>query len=232
MQTRSLDVWCDIFAGRAGNKDLGRFSLSRPRTSQRHVLKDKRLWSCIDIDSNSIPRTCCQLVPPLRDIPGIFLGSEYTYANSLTRSLGLESRWEFYEIPRFVTLFGYQLCRRRVESLYRPLWGGATTPTRFQERIVARESPSPRSRRYIFPWNKIDLFPNTRYSSEQLPPWASRVRDRIAKLQLAFGICEANWRDNGIDSYEERISRMQDCETCEGDRGKLTRSFFRDFFFN
>lgn len=180
MQTRfsRRNVWCDIFAGRAGNRDLGFLSFPRAyvtttRLERQTPLKLHRHRQQLDSENVLSARSTPAGYPGYFSRIWIHV---YQLRPRLTRSLGLESRWEFYEIPRFVTLFGYQLCHRRVE-LYRYLWGGATTPTRFQERIVARKSPSSRSRRYIFPRNKIDLSSYTRTAARNflLEPPESKI---------------------------------------------------------
>lgn len=188
------NVWCDIFAGRAGNRDLGRFSLSfshayvtTTRLERQTPLKLHRHRQQLDSENVLSARSTPAGYPGYFSRIWIHV---YQLRPRLTRSLFRSASSPAESFTRFLALSHFSVTNFAIGESSRYLWGGATTPTRFQERIVARKSPSPRSRRYIFPRNKIDLSP---YSSEQLPPRASRVRDRIVKLQLAFGICEANW---------------------------------------
>lgn len=194
------NAWCDIFEGRTGNKDLGRFSPAWCACAlHRHVLRDKRLWSCIDIDSNSIPRTCCQLVSPLRDILGIFPGSEYTYtftapACSLARSARVPLRvlrdstlCHTFRLPtlpweesRYIDTF--EESRRHRLDFRNALSRGKVLLLGVVDSIFFRETRS--------------IFPYTRKAARNslLEPHKS---DRIAKFELTFKICETNWRDNG-----------------------------------
>lgn len=215
MQTGSRrNAWCDIFEGRAGNKDLGRFSRASAcaRALRRHVLRDKRLWSCIGIDSNSIPRTCCQLVSPLRDIPGIFPGSEYTYtyygAGLFARSLARSARVPLRVLRDSSLCHTFRLPTLPWESRYIDTFEGAR-----RHRLDFRNALSRgkilllRVVDGIFFHGTRSICPYIRIAVRNflLEPHKS---DRIAKLELVFRICEANWRDSGIDSYEERILRM------------------------
>jgi len=133
---------------------------------------------------------------PCGDISDIFPGFEYTYSGRPAcspsrvplRVLRDSSLCHTFRLP---TLPGGK-------SLYRHLWerGSTMTPIRFHERIVARKSPPPSRRQYIFPRNKIDPHTWLEAGGEQL---LSRCRtnsqlDRIAKLVLAFGIYQVNQR--------------------------------------
>jgi len=160
MRTCGRDALGEIFLWRTKNDSLGRCRMLR-----RRVLRDKCLWSCIDIDGNSISRTCCQLVSPLRGYPRYFPRIWIHVLRTSRRSAPACSPGR---VPLRV-LRDSSLCHTfRLptlpggKSLYRHLWerGATMTSIRFHERIVARKSPPPSRRQYIFPRNKID--PHTR----------------------------------------------------------------------